>query len=378
MLDTTLLNSLGSFWSEEGNAVSFYISEAQPENRAHSAAMITAKELARNIARKNSAPELRGIVERLEERADQLRISQPAGLAIFAAPQDRWTEIELPFAVQPQSCVGKSFQLSSLLPAVANESKYFILLVDRSVTRLFHTDGENMIEQMKEVEEERQKVRETGTSRKASDERSKDDDAYHHLRHVGERLLGMLERGMAEGVYVGCRSEFWSELQQAMPEGVVREIVGRFSCDPGLISVQEVIDLVGPEMKKRNQEQLQSVIEDALSGAARGARGVVGAQQVVQALELGETQTIVVTPHAPVAASICTGCDHIDIGRPATCSLCGRPVHRFDDLTEVLMRRAGRGAFDLLIAPEHDAVAAAKGFLAKLRFRADQSRAQVA
>jgi hypothetical protein len=206
MLDMTLLNSLGTYWSEAGSAVSFYFSEAQPENRAHSVAMIAAKELARNIARINPAPELRDIVEHLEQRTDQLRISQSAGLAIFAAPPDSWTELELPFAVRPQSSVGKSFRLTPLLPAVAEKPKYFILLVDRSVTRLLLLEEGDMIDQIKEIDKSRQKVRETGASRKVSDQRSKDDDTYHHLRHIGERLLGLLERGMADGVFVGCRN----------------------------------------------------------------------------------------------------------------------------------------------------------------------------
>jgi Bacterial archaeo-eukaryotic release factor family 10 len=378
MLDTTLLNSLGSYWSEEGNAVSFYFSEARPQNRAHSAGMITAKELARNIGRTNPSPELRKIIDRLIQRGEELRSSQHAGLAIFAAPHDYWREIDLPFFVQPQSSAGSFFVLSPLLPALAERPKYFILLVDRAVTRLLLVDGEEAVEQAKEVDEERQKIRESGTSRKVSDERSKEDDAYQHLRHAGEHLLGLLDRRMAEGVYVGCRKELWSEIKAAMPDGVIRAIAGQFSCDPGLISVKEVIDLVAPEIKKRDQERLQGMIGEMLGGAARNAKGAVGPLQVIQALEQGEIQTIVVTPHTPVSACICTACDHIDTGRPATCSLCGNPVHRFNDLAEILVRRAGRGAFSLQIAPPEEAIAQAQGFLAKLRFRADRSTAQVA
>jgi hypothetical protein len=163
-----------------------------------------------------------------------------------------------------------------------------------------------------------------------------------------------------------------------MPDGLTREIVGHFPCDPGLVPIQKVNELVGPAVKKRGQELLRETIEEALGGAARKGRGVIGPQKVIRALEQGETQTIVIAPHPPVSASVCTACDHIDTGRPATCSLCGNPVHRFDDLTEILVRRAGRGLFDLQIAPQEEAIAEAHGFLARLRFRADQSRAQVA
>lgn len=378
MLDTTLLNSLGSYWSEEGNATSFYFTEPRPENRAHSAGMITAKEMARNIGRMNPSPKLRSLIERLEQRTDELRISQPAGLAIFAAPPDFWTEVQLPFSVQAQSSAGNSFLLTPLLPALADKPKYFVLLVDRAVTRLLLMNGGEAIEQAKEVDEERQKVRETGASRKISDERSKDDDSYHHLRRVGERLLGLLERRTADGIYVGCRKELWPEIKAAMPDGVTREVLGQFSCDPGLISLREVIELVGPKMKELGRQRLKETIEDAIGGAARNARGAVGPLQVIRALEQGEIQTIVVAPHSPVPASLCIACDHIDAGQPSICSLCGSPVHGFTDLTEILLRRAGRGSFEIQIAPPERAIPEAQGFLAKLRFRADRSTAQVA
>lgn len=378
MLDTTQLNSLGKFWSEEGNAVSFYFSENQPENRAHRVAMVTAKELARNIARANSTPELRKIVERLEQRADQLRTEQPAGLAIFAAPPNHWTELELPFSVQSQSCVTNSYCLAPLLPGLAKTEKYFVLLLDRSVTRLLSFEGEAGIRRLKEVDSSRQEIRETGTSRKISDERSRDDDAYHRLRREGERILGMLERGMADAVYIGCRNELWPLIQDAVPEGLLRKVADHFVCDPGLIPLDKISELVEPLVGQRCQQHLRGVVEEAVGGAANHTTGVIGAQNVIRALEQGETQTIVITPHQPLAASICTQCEHIDLGKQTKCSLCGGTVHGFSDLSEVLARRAGRAAFDVLVTTNGDGIAVGEGFLAKLRFQAGKSSAQVA
>jgi hypothetical protein len=378
MLDTKQLNSLGKFWSEEGNAVSFYFSESQPENRAHRVARVTAKELARNIARANSTPELRKIAERLEQRADQLRTEKPAGLAIFAAPPNHWTELDLPFSVQSQSCVANSYCLAPLLPGLARADRYIVLLLDRSVTRLLSVEGEDGIHQLKEVDSSRQEIRETGTSRKVSDERSRDDEAYHRLRREGERILGMLERGMADAVYIGCRNELWPSIQDAVPEGLLRKVVDHFVCDPGLISLEKVVELVEPLMQQRRQQRLRDTVDEAVGGAANQTTGVVGAQNVIRALEQGETQTVVITPHQPLSASICTQCDHIDLGAHTNCSLCSSPVRGFSDFSEVLARKVGRGAFEILVATNGDGIAVGEGFLAKLRFQASKSRVQVA
>jgi release factor family 10 len=378
MFDTNLLNSLGNHWSEEETSVSFYFSEANPMNRAHSGAMIRAKELARNILHANQTPELRGLVERLERRVDQLQVSQSVGLAIFAAPPAPWIEIELPFAVKPQSFIERSFVLAPLLPMIAIEHTYFILLVDRSVSRLFRVERTAPIDQMKEVEQNRRKIRETGTSRKISDERSKDDEAYHHLRRLGEHLLGLLNREAVDNVYLGCRNELRAEIQAAMPEGLIRKIAGYFPCDPNLITAKQTVELVTPKIQEREQERLQEVFDTVKGEAARNGRGAIGPRKVIRSLERGEIQTIVIMPHTSVAASECTSCKHIDLKRPATCLLCGGDTRRYADLTEILVRRATKGAFGLLSAPEQKELAEASGFLAKLRFRADQSRTEVA
>jgi Bacterial archaeo-eukaryotic release factor family 10 len=378
MLDLKLLESLGNHWSKEESAVSFYFSEASPTNRAHNAARITAKELARNVIRTNQSPELRNIVERLERCADQLRVEQMAGLAIFADPPNLWTEVELSFAVTPQSFVGKSFMLAPLSPALTTEYTYFILLLDRSVSRLFVVKSIGMTNQIKELEQNRQKVRETGTSRKSSDERSKDDDAYHHLRHVGERMLKLINRNAVESVYIGCRNELRAEIEAAMPDDLVRKIADYFPCDPSLVSAPEVAELVAPAIQKREHERLKEVFADVLGECARNGKGAVGPRKVIKSLERGEIQTLVIAPHPSAPASVCTSCEHIDIGGRATCSLCGKPARLFQDLSEVLVRRASKGAFDLLLAPENEPIGQANGFLAKLRFRADRSRAEVA
>lgn len=262
MLDTTLMNSLADYWFDEGNGVSFYFSEAHPQNLAHGTGVITAKELVRNIGRKDSSPELRNIIERLEQKANDLRTASAAGLAIFAGPSDFWEEIELPYSVQPQASIGNSFILAPLLP--------------------------------------------------------------------------------------------------------------------GLISVQETVELEGPLVKEGRKEHLLEIIEDAAGRAARNAREAVGPREVIRALEQGEAQTIVIGPHMPVAASVCTACNHIDMGRPSTCSLCSRPGHRFNDLSEILVRRAGRGAFTIQMTETEEVIPETQGFIAKLRFSADRSTTQVA
>ncbi len=374
MLDPNQFTALATFWSDKANAISFYYGPPQPENLAHKKTILTAKEQARELLRAaHDRPDLRGIFERLVARVEDLRIADPAGLAIFASPEpETWVEFDLPYHVESQSQVGNAFALAPLAPLAAELPRYFVLLLDRSVTRLLFLSGSQLTERTREFGEERVPVRETGTSRKKSDERSKDDETFHHLRDVGNRLFRLLEQGAADFVYVGCRTELWSEIEKAMPDGVVQKTLGHFHCDPGLVTLPEVSALVMPLIDERVARELQTLADEIRGAAAGGRKGVVGPAEVANALEMGETETILVAPHPPAPATVCTSCEHIAMGTAAVCELCNNPNRVYPDLAEILARRGGRGTFRLQLVPHGMLDPEAKGFSALLRFRADQ------
>lgn len=374
MMDQEWLTTLAEFHSPGGRAVSFYFSEYKPDNFAHQAAVISARETARELLRSgNDVLALRPLVQKIEQRGEAFRTGRMSGLAIFASTDgDLWQELELPFQVRPRALMGESFSIAPLLSLAVPREKTLVLLLDRSVTRLLAFDGDDLVERTNEFGEERISVRETGASRKKSDERSKDDDAFHHMRHVGERILRMIESGEAEAIFVGCRAELYPEIKAAFPDLVVARFAGQFPCDPGLASREQVGAIVRPLRDERARKKLDELLEAIAAGVARGARGATGPQAVMEALELGELQEVVVGQHEPVPATVCTSCSHVDLGQSGACSLCANPVRRFADLEEVLARRALKGSF-LLHRAARDRTIGGDGFMALLRFRADKN-----
>lgn len=378
MIDTNQFTSLANFWSENGTAVSFYYAPPRPENLAHQKAVISAKDLARDLLRDaHDKPALRGIYQRLFERADALSVNDPTALAVFAAPKngsapEMWIEIDLPYLIQSQAHLGNAFTLEPLAAHAQQHSHGFILLLDRSVTRLLLLSGEEITEQTKQFGEARFPVRETGAGRKISDQRSKDDDAFHHLREVGNRLLHRLEAGDAAFVYFGCRNELWSEIEKAMPDGILQKTLGHFVCDPAHATIQEVSALVLPMIEERDARELQALADEIEGAAAGNRKGVVGPEAVANAIEMGETETILIAPHQPVPATVCTSCDHIGIGNASVCELCGQPNRIYPDLGEVIARRSGKDTFKVKPVPQGMLDPDTRGFSALLRFRADQ------
>ena len=157
-----------------------------------------------------------------------------------------------------------------------------------------------------------------------------------------------------------------------MPHNVMQKTAGHFLCDPGLVTLRAVKELVQPRMDERAARDLQQYANDVRGSAVGGRNGALGPERVAQAMEMGEAQTIFVAPHEPVPAAMCSVCTHVDLGMTPACSLCGGEMRMFGDLEEVIARRDGRGTFKLLRVPRGMIEDGARGFMAALRFRAEQ------
>lgn len=389
MINLEELAPVADFRTENGDAVSFYLSEERPENLAHRRELLDAKDSARGLLRGgHDTPAMRQIVERLIERSEQMREEQrPGTLAIFACTKpEMWHEISLPYATGSAAFVGQSFQLAPMLPGAGEDRRFCVLLLDRSVTRLLLLEGRTLTEFTRQFGEERFAVRETGGSRKVSDERSLDDDAFHHLRQVGERLFKWLERDPVEGVFIGCRKELWTEIEGAFPDNLLKQVKGRFDCDPGLIPVPEVQERMQPLVEELQQKQTTEAVERAIGGAASSGVGAIGAERMAEVMETGELMVALIAPlkergadgqvrtRDAQPASVCTSCAHIQMGERPNCDLCGSATTVYGDLAEVVLRRGLKGSFKVLRVPLAMLPANANGFLAQLRFRADRSR----
>jgi hypothetical protein len=370
------LPSIANLWSDDGNAVSFYFSELHPDNLAHKSTLTTAKDhILELMHERHYKPPLRDamhdIVDRLAERAVVFRESHPLGIAIFATPEPEfWQELELNFKVSPASRLGNSFVMAPLLPAATHHTAYYVILIDRSVTRFFYIEGEVIVDKTQEFGEPRFPVRETGTLGDTHIERHKDKFPFLHLREVGERLFRWLQKGDADHVYIGCRDELYPEIQAAVPDNVNQLTLGHFHCDPALTPTKEVQALVEPLIAERTRNELRTLLDEVIGEAKAGRRGAVGPKDVITALELGEIESLIVTPHSPTPANICTSCGHMDLGTGPKCSLTGDPVHVYEDLEELCARRIGKGSFDVRM--DTDLAVPGNGYLAKLRFRVDQ------
>src|SRR5579875_784826 len=260
MIPAKDLEELANFWTNDGDAISFYFQPDTPRELAHREEPILTKERIKATFGRLRAdnPATRRDVERLLSTVAQLKGNHSQGRAIFAcARHNLWREYDIAgLDTGAHFDAGNSFTLSPLVPAMERQVRYCIALADRNRARLLLLQGGNITEHSRVLDEEREKVRTTGTGGSSKVERQIDQRVQQHFKFLADHLLHFYEHKDYDCLLIGCRDEMGSELRNALHPELARILVGQFSVDPGLATREEILERVRPivEEKERGEE----------------------------------------------------------------------------------------------------------------------------
>lgn len=374
---------LAQFWSERGDALSLYFkAPAPPSQLANREDLIFAKDKikeAMGTLRGSSAAD-RSDILRIMETVAKMKGNGRRTKIIFACARRRlWREFDIPGDSALRCEVGCSFTLAPLLAQQQSRRRYCIALADRNRARLLLLEGSEISEHSQVLDEDdKEKIRTTGTSKSVHLERRQEEKARRHFSFLSDHLLHFYEHGDYDHLMVGCRDEMWPEIEGELHPQVRRILAGRFSCDPGLATCDEIQEKAQAIVDVKDREDEGRLVERTVGAAAANALGAVGLKAVIEALEKGEVRTLLWADQPNAArhgASLCESCGHLESDVLPACALCGAHMRRFDDAQEALLRHAlGRSIevrqlhYSKLPHPD--------GIAAWLRFRAEMNATQ--
>jgi peptide subunit release factor 1 (eRF1) len=107
-------------------------------------------------------------------------------------------------------------------------------------------------------------------------------------------------------------------------------------------------------------------------------RGVTGLRRVLQSLETGEVQTILLDENYSARAVECIHCGHLDARLVRLCAACGNPTRELADVCDAIIPIAIRRDLELFYLKENADLDRAGNIAALLRFRSDQTTGQIA
>jgi hypothetical protein len=375
------LQGLASFWTDDRDAISVYFKAPEPSELAHREEPIFAKDQIKNKlgTLKGNNPADRADVQRVIETIAEMKGNSGRTKVIFACKRKNiWREFDAPGDFGCRIDVGPSFTLAPLIAQQQARRRYCIALADRNRARLLLLEAREITEHSQVLDEDKEKIRTTGTRKSVHLERKKEEDVRRHFTFLAEHLLHFYEHKDYDCLIVGCRDDMWPEIEGELHPQLKRILVGRFACDPGIATREEIVEKAQALVDAKDRDEEQRLMERTMGGFASNTLGAVGLKEVIDALEKGEVRALLWGNHTNGEthnASLCENCGHLEAEELRSCTLCGAKMRLFSNAEEALLRHAlGRSIevreMHYTKLPMPDRIAA------WLRFRADMNTPQ--
>jgi hypothetical protein len=399
MMSREQVHELAQFEDQENCAISFYFQPEAPRNKAHKGEAILNKDLVREALRKvgnhnldgenngnhsngknvskENCEAARGDLERILRFSQDLRGNGVHAKAIFAcAAQGFWREYDLPAQLSgTQLTVNRHFHLKPVAQLLGASPALGVVLVDRARARLFDLRlGElNEIEGFFRPLLRRGRSDGYGGYDGGHAERRAADEARQHFKQIAEVLQIALEKRQFDHWILGCQETIWPQLEPMLHPDVAHKLLGRFSAVVGHASREMVRTSAEQIFADWQKKRCADTVHETIAQARSHGRGVTGLRRVLQSLEMGEVQTLLVSENYVAQAVECKGCGHLDAHLVSACPVCGRETREVVDVTEAILPWAIRRDIELFYVKDDRELDSVGNIAALLRFRSAQN-----
>jgi peptide subunit release factor 1 (eRF1) len=382
MITRENIRELANFEAREGCAVSFFYQPVPPRNKSHREEAILIKDMVREAQREAEKHGRNGCaktdLDRILELAERLHGNGGRAKAIFASAKDHfWREYDLPPRfTETRLFINRHFHLRPLTAIADVLPRLMIVLMDRTKARFFELwmDEIGEREQFRMSNEITRRGRSDGFAgyEAGHAERHVENEVMHFYKEVADRMKNLYESGY-ERFLIGCRDENWAEIEPHIHPYVMQRFVGHFAIDTATNDLGRIRSEAERLYDQFRMNRRAGLVREIVGQEKRGGRGAVGLKRVLEALERGEIQTLLVAKTFSAPASECPNCGHMDVNMARQCSACGNDTKELDDVSDRLLGVAVKNGIEIIHMHDDPAFAPSGGVGALLRFRADQN-----
>ena len=381
MITGEQIDELAQFEDSSSCALTFYFQPATPRNKAHKEEAILTKDLAREALRqietKGKNETARADLDRIMRLSKELRGNGAHAKAVFACcAQNFWREYDLPAQLSgTELVVDRHFHLKPLAQLLGAVSSLGILLVDRHRARLFDLRLGELTEREGFFHPLTRRGRGDGFAGYDGGhaQRRVEDEALHHYKFVADFVKDALDKGMFEKWILGCQEIHWPQIEARLHPYASQKLLGRFSAEVAYTSPEEIRSQAEQIFAESQEKRCREVLRETISQARANGRGVTGLRRVLNSLEAGEVQTLLVGQNYHSQAVECAGCGHLDAHLVSSCPVCGRETRQVVDVAEAILPWVIRHNIELFYVKEDSEFDKVGNIAALLRFRSEQN-----
>jgi peptide subunit release factor 1 (eRF1) len=386
MITREQIHELAQFEDQDSHALSFYFQPPSPRNKAHKEEAILTKDLVREILRKlesrprdkEKSESARADLDRILRLSQDLRGNGAHAKAVFACSAlNFWREYDLPAQLPgSQLTVSRHFHLKPLAQLLGAFPALGVVLLDRHRARLF----DMRLGELNEIEGFFHPLPRRGRSDGFAGydgghaERRVADEARQHFKLIAEVLKTALEKGVFDKWILACHDPLWPQFEPLLHAEASQRLLGRFSAEVAHASRDLIRSHAAQIFADWQKKRCDEAVRETIAQARSHGRGVTGLRRVLQSLELGEVQTLLIGENYVAQAVECPGCGHLDAHLVSGCPVCGRETREVVDVSEAILPFVIRHGIELFYVKDDEELDAVGNIAALLRFRSEQSR----
>ncbi|HJP66337.1 MAG TPA: VLRF1 family aeRF1-type release factor [Actinomycetota bacterium] len=262
------------------------------------------------------------------------------GVALFSCSERAlWEEIRVPRPIKDRVAVAEHPYVLPLEVLVETYERFCTVLVDKEKARLFLAHL-GTIEEQTDVFDDVPGRHEQGGWSQSRFQRHIDEHVGKHIKHVADELLRFFKRRGFDHLILAGPEEAVTELERHLHDYVRQRVVTKLSL-PITASADEVLARSLEVEERLEEERERQTVERLRAEVAAGRQAVVGFSGVLQALNDGRVDTLVVPFGLSSGGLRCTDCGRLwaEGGR---CRVCRGRLEPVPDVVESAVASALR------------------------------------
>ncbi len=297
----------------------------------------------RNMLREVNMPQDEA---RIWDYVDHGREWKGRALALFScAADDFFRAYPLGVPLRSRYFVGNQPYVKPLAHLLDDYGHYGIILVDKQRARFFSFHlGE--LEELEEFQgEEVRHVKRGGASTfpgrrggAAGQTHYEEEVTERNMRAAAEQAARLFEAKRWRRLLLGGTDENVNLFRRYLPKSLQSLVVGTFAINlnANRAELLEKVLEIGQRAERQREAQL---VEQMITAAAKGEKGVVRLDETLEAVHAGRVQTLIVRDGYRAKGYKCQGCGYLATQALEKCPFCDASFREIPDAVELAVRK---------------------------------------
>ena len=309
---------------------------------------------------------LREDVERVREYLDSADFDGTRGMAVFAAGQIGLFEpIHLPHPVESLVMTDTAPHLAPLTSQ--SSGAWCVVLVNRRSAR-FLCGGSEGLREEELIKDHVHGQHDQGGWSQARYERSVDEEAMRHYRHVAVAIRERWQNEPFDHLVVGGPEDAYSDFAELLDKRLRDLLVGRVDVDVENSNADQVAEAAEQVMREYEQRRHDELLTRLHDGLGMGGRAAAGLEDTLEAINEQRVEVLLLDANFSTPGVECPHCGWIGSGTESHCPLDGTELEQRSNVVDPAVERTFAQDADVVSLRERPEIAAHGGIAAILRF----------